>query len=982
MKRFVILWLSLLVCGATITAQTRNTGIVRGKIMDSLSSQPLKDATVSILDKSDSTLLVFGVSKVDGNFVVENIPFGTYILQVSFQGYSVIEKNFSISKAQPDFNAGTYHLSARSKDFGNVTVKTSPININGDTTEYNASHFKTKPNATAEDLLKKLPGVEVDKDGAVKAHGEDVKRVLVDGKRFFGDDPKTATRNLPTDIIDKVQVYDAQSDQSSFSGFDDGNREKTINIVTKKDRRKGIFGKASAGVGDNSRYMSSLSFNRFNGNQQISFIGQGNNINSQNFSIQDILGTMSSGNRGGGGMMGGGGGGGMFGAGAVMRGGMGSISNFLSGSSAGIATTWAGGLNYNDVWSKKTSVSGSYFYNNMRIDNNQDRFRETFSTNDSSLFNTNKYGSNNKNQNHRFNFEIDQKIDSFNSIIVRPTFSSQQSNNYSETNTFTNKALSKAPGNGSSLNDSKAINSSDNDGYNFNNNILYRLRFKKRGRSLSLNFSQGLSNSSSVSNNLSFTRYYFNGNALSDTLNQVSHTDRDSKNLGGNVSYTEPMGTKGQLEVSYNYNYTINTSDQQTMRFNKTTNLYDIAEPALTNAFENTNYSHRGGLNYRRQVNKELNYTLGLAVQNATLNSFNKTTNYTISQTFNNFFPTLSVQYSKNRTKNLRFNYRGSTRQPSVTQLQPVIDISNPLNIRSGNPDLKQEFSHNFGFFYTNFDIFTFKNFIVNLNGSLTSNKICNSYFINTGRAPVVVDGILLGTGAQYVKPVNLNGGYNLSAFVNYGFPIRKPKSNINLMTSLSHSRDVNLVNNEKSYTRNYVVSERIRYTLNYKEKLDLNFSSSRTYTMARYSQQSTGKNHAPNTDYFTQVFSIEPTYSPKSGWIFGSDFDYTINSGNSAGYNLSFPLWNASISKLVLKKKQAEIKLSVFDLLNQNKSITRTVEQNYIEDVRTTVLQRYFMISFIYNLRSFKGQQQQMPFPMNMIPRGADRQIRMLPPQ
>ncbi len=303
-------------CSTCLIAQTKNSGTVRGKLSDTTSHQNLKDATIAILDTNDSTMLVYGLTKADGTFSIDNIPFGAHLLMASFQGYKERYFTVNLSRTAPEANLGEVVMQTQPKELASVTVKAPPIVIKGDTAEFNAGQFKTKPNATAEDLLKKMPGMEVAKDGSVKAQGQDVKRVLVNGKRFFGDDPKMATRNLPTDMIDKIQVFDAQSDQSAFSGFDDGNREKTINIITKKDRRKGMFGKGSIGAGDQGKYAASTNLSYFNGNRQISFIGQANNINQQNFSIQDILGTMNSGGggRSSGGSSGGqrGGGGGMF----------------------------------------------------------------------------------------------------------------------------------------------------------------------------------------------------------------------------------------------------------------------------------------------------------------------------------------------------------------------------------------------------------------------------------------------------------------------------------------------------------------------------------------------------------------------------------------------------------------------------------------------------------------------------------------------
>jgi hypothetical protein len=954
MKRCLSLFAFILLSFVT-NAQTKTTASVKGKLIDSIAKQQLRSATLNVLSKTDSVLVSFAISKEDGSFTVFNVPAGEYLLFASFQGYETVYKPFTIDKSLTDANVGSIFLQMKAKDLGNVTVTQSPVTIKQDTVEFNANSFKTKPNSTAEDLLKKLPGVEVAKDGTVKAQGEQVKRVLVDGKRFFGDDPKMATKNIPTDMIDKIQVVDAQSDQSAFSGFDDGNREKTINIITKKDKRKGYFGKVTAGGGTDGRYTGNVNLNRFNGNQQIALISQVNNTNQQNFSIQDILGVMNLGGNAGGAVRAAVGGGG---AGRTMSTGGGGNTNSFLGGSSGFTRTIAGGLNYNDVWGKKTSVSGSYFYNNINNLNEQDKNRETL-TKDTSLISKSQNYTNNKNQNHRMNFEVDHKIDSMNSILIRPSISFQQSDNFNNTTSTSTK------GDFYNLNAVNQTNSSSNDGYNFNNNILWRHKMQKKGRTLSLNLSQSLSNSETDGRTMSYNKIYTNTNSvINDTTDQLTNTQRETKGFGSNVSFTEPIGTKSFLELSYNFNYSLNSSDQVTMRKNGLTGKYD-AYSQLTNAFENTNLSHRGNVNFRRVINKEWNYTVGLGLQRTKLESDNLTKNTQIEHWYTNYAPTVMLQYSKNRTKNLRFNYRGNTRAPSVSQLQPIQDITNQLNIRNGNPDLKQEFSHNLNVFYSRFDMSTFKNVFASLNGSFTQDKIGYEYTINEGRTPMVVDGIALIPGAQYSKPVNLNGGYNLSGFVNYGFPIKKIKGNLNFTTNLSHSRDVSLVNKTKSFTRNYGLGETLGFNMNIKDKLDLNLSSTSTYTFARYSQQPD-----QNGDYFTQVFSVEPTYTTKSGWVIGSDFDYTMYRGQAAGYNQTIPLLNASISKLLFKNKAGEIKLTCYDLLNENKSITRTVDQNYIEDIRTTVLQRYVMLTFTYNLRKFG--QQQMPGMFNMFRGGA----------
>jgi hypothetical protein len=906
-------------------------GRIAGRLTDTAGKQSLQAATVNLLDASDSTLVKFSLAKQDGAFEFTDLDPGKYLVQYSFQGYFTGYKAVELTASRLTAELGNIYMRTDANALeGVVVTSTPPIVIKGDTAEFNAGSFKTKPNATAEDLLKKLPGVEVGKDGTVTAQGEQVKKIYVDGKEFFGDDPKMATKNLPSDVIDKIQLYDAQSDQSQFTGFDDGNRTKSINIITKKDKRHGYFGKASAGMGTNKRYAVDASLNQFNGNRQISYVGQFNNINKQNFSGQDLVG--SSGNRGG------------------------LNNNLTSSTPTGIQRTWSSGLNFNDQWGAKTTFNGSYFYNDQRTENIQSTLRETYIKNSTSQFNEGNTTSITNNKNHRASFRLEHQFDSSNSILVRPSFSQQTNNNdytrISQT-TLGQKTL---------LNKANQVTGSQSTGYTFNNSILLRHKFKKRGRTISLNLTQALNNTTTNSSNLSNNTYVYNGIPRDSTIDQLNDIDRDGKTFGGTLSYTEPIGRKGQLEVNYSYNNNQNVSDKLTNNYNRVTGKYDLTDTILTNRFENSNISHRVNVNYRRQISNELSYMLGIGAQNARLESDNITRKTYLNNNYWNYFPMFMLQYRQSRTLNLRLRYNGSTSQPSATQLQDALNNSDPLNQSNGNPALKQSFSHNLNLFFNKLDMFTSRNMFAGVNASLTQNQISNQIITNIGTDSVTVDkGVTLGPGARYTKPINLNGGFSLSGFFNYSFPLKKPKSNINLGTNLSYTRGVNLnrnitnssdITDVKNVTNNYAVTERIGYTINVKERFDMNFSSYSTFNFINYSQSPSN-----NANYYTQRFSVEPTYSTPSGWIVEADFDYTFYRGQAAGFNPAIPLLNASIAKTFLKNKAAEIRLTVFDLLKENKSITTTPTDNYILYTNSNVLQQYFMLTFTYNLRNFGGR-------------------------
>ncbi len=912
-KHYLFLIIALYFFSNSVIAQR---GTLKGRLIDSVSHQSLSSASITVLDAQDSTLEVFGLSHEDGSFELKNISMGTFLVKITFQGYKTFRRKIALNKEKLLIDLGDVYLKIKTNELEEVIVTESPIVIKKDTIEYNAGSFKTKPNAVVEDLLKKLPGVEVAKNGTITAQGETVQRVLVDGKRFFGDDPKMATRNLPPDVVDKIQVYDAQSDQSTFSGFDDGSRTKTINITTKKDKRKGYFGKAMAGGGNEGRYESSLNLSRFNNNQQLSLLAEGNDINKQAFSVQDILGVAGRG--GGGGGIGGLGGG---------------------NSSNGITTIWAGGLNYRDVWGKKTDAYGSGFYNNVAINNQSNSLTQRFGNNpDSTQFANLVTSSLNKNQNYRFNYNIELPIDSNNSMIIRPNGSYQEStvNTHAGTNT-TIKAdtISKV---------NQQVNT-ENKGYNGTIEVLFRHRFHKKGQTISIHVNGGGNSNDGTGFNNSITNFQSFNNVLTRKVDQQNITASNAQNIGATVSYTHPIAKNQLLELGANHNYSISTSNKNTYAPNSLGD-YNVAVDSLTNNFENINESSRLTLGYRLQ-NAKFNLGITNGVQFANLSSTNRTNDtMPISRSYTNMYPTLNFMYNFTRTTNLRINYNGRTSAPSLTQLQPVPDNSNQTNITTGNPDLKQAFVSSLRLFFSSFDVFKLRNIFAMVNFNATNNGIISSITQYTSGPKA---------GTQRTTYVNKSGAYSVNGFFNYGFQLDNPKSNLNFTTNFSNSRNLSIINDVTNNTYNTTIGETVRWTMNINEKFDLNFNSNSSYSMAKNSLLP-----QTNTHYFSQSFWIEPSYTFNGGWVFSNDFTYTYYSGRTSGYNLSVPLWNAYISKLLFKKKNGELKLAMYDILNKNASVTRTVTNNTIQDIQGNVLKQYFSLTFAYNLRNFAGQAQQ----------------------
>ena len=952
MKNLYILLFAVLL-GFNSSAQKVH-GVVKGILQDSLSSTPLADATVSVIRLQDSALISFTLTSPNGSFEIKNLDAGNYDLMASFTGLQTIKKQFSISSINKVADLGIVKLDRFYKSMQEVVVHEAPVKINGDTLAFRADAFKTKPNATVEDLLKKLPGVQVDRDGQVKAQGENVQKVYVDGKEFFSNDPKLATKNLTADMVDQVELFDDMSEQAKFNRIDDGSRSKAINLKLKKDKKKGVFGKAYAGYGTKDRYDAGLNANIFKGATQTSIIAKANNTNNIGFSFSDMIGMFGSGGMGGGGFGGamGGGGfnivrGGPGGGGGGMTGGLGGLNLGTTGS--GITKSSQFGLNYRDTWSKYFDVNGSYFMNHVNTENLRSSYRTTFLA-DSTLLTDDVTRSKAENDNHRLNMNLIYTVDSFNSIIYNPNISYQKTyNNYTldTFSTYAQKADVKYL-----ANESRTLNESEGDGLNWVNNLIWRRKFRKAGRTLSVNLSGTYGQTQRENNSVINSKFYDQSGTLwmdraTDNLNL---TDNTTKNYSAGFSYTEPIARDKILEINYNRTDNRSESDREILS-NAGTGKYERID---SNYFRNRTQWDRFGTNLRI-VKKKYNYQLGIAVQKTSLESNNLSRQNFINQKFTNLFPTASFNYQFARSRSLRFNYRGSTRQPSTTQLQDIVDSTSYPNLYKGNPGLKQEFYNNITLSYNFFDIIKFRNLFAFITFNNTQNKIANSITQLPG-------------GVQFTTPVNVSGAFSVNGTFNIGFPIQKLKGgNFNTNTRIGYNRDVNLLDNIKNFTNNFNVGEDLRLSYNYKEKLDMGIGASVSYNSIKYTIQSRN-----NTNYFTHSYTADITYTMPAGFILSTDFDYTLNTGRSDGFNQNYAIWNGSLAKEVFRNKKGEIKLSVFDILDQNQAVTRNVANNYIEDVQSSVLNRFFMLTFTYKLNRMGGRN--MPAVMER----ATREIRI----
>jgi len=895
---------------------------VEGTVVDS-SAVALTGATVILLDQADSVLVSFSISDDKGRFLMKNVKPGDYVLQVTYLSYANYSNPVSVSVEQAVFNLGKITLFPENKQLDEVIVKAEhiPIMIKGDTIEYNAAAFQTKPNAVVEDLLRKLPGVEVERDGNIKAQGENVEKVFVDGEEFFGNDPKIASKNLPADAVDKVQVFDKKSEMAEFSGIDDGMEQKAINLKLKDDKKQGYFGNVTGGYGTTDRYEGKFNLNRFGKKTQFSVLGMGNNTNEQGFSLNDYINFMGGFQN----MMSGGGGGG---------GAMKLSLNFSDGgvplnmgAGDGLTTTWAGGLNFNRKWSSKTKLNSSYFYNNVKNDLERTVSRENLLENNSFRSEEENYRKSNS-TNHRLNLTFRHEIDSFQNIILRSSvnFNDAVLTNDGDTRTF----------NGEGLLENSSLRNYDSDGERFslNSNLIYRRKFNKKGRVFSADFGFKLNNDDRFGNLYAEDGFFIEdaANAFYDTTYQRQLFSSKREEYSARLSYTMPfLGKNKYLEINYALQ---NYSDNPRKEFYDRLIGTEVFNPILSNYYQMDYLYNKGGFNFR--YNKEkFKFNSGLSLQQSFLKSDILSEEIFIKKDYLNLLPRMSMTFDFQPTRNLNLDYQTSVREPSVEELQPVVDNSDPLNVYEGNPELKPEYSHNLSLFFMNYDQFSFTNLFINAFATYTSNKITNA------RA---VDSLF----RQYTQPINVEDDFFMEAGVSFSTPIKPIKSRINLNANFRYNDGILFVNNIENNTKRRALSFDVSIENRKKEIVDIMLGANLGQNQTKYSVS-----EELDQKYLNQTYYADLSLNLGEKWSLGTSFDYTFYSGESFGDSQKVPLWKASLSNFIMKNK-GQIKLTAFDLLNQNIGINRTSELNYIQEERIKSLGRYFLFSFSYSLSGF----------------------------
>jgi hypothetical protein len=882
---------------------------VSGRILNKKDKTPLDYASVSLKKLSADSAIVGAVTtSTNGTFKFNGVAPGKYRLFVGFIGFKSVNRDIELSSAKPNFNFGDLLLEDTGVTLSGVEIKgeTPPVVVKKDTLEISASTLKVKENAVVEDLLKKVSGVEVSKDGTVTAQGETIKKVKVDGKDFMGNDPLLATRNLPADMVDKIQIIDEMSEQSKFSGVDDGNRSKILNIVTKNGiKNKGFAGNNTIGYGTDKTYDANISVTRFNEQQRITFLGQFNNVNKQNF---------------GGGMRGGGGMRFSFGGGG--------------GSQPGITTTNAAGIDFGDTYDDGTQFTGSYFFNktslfNTNITKSQSFIGNNVVTNNSDLVSTNEL------INHRFNFMVDTKLDSATSIRIQPNISYSDNTGNSLTNYIRNNIAGNAVGLQNSISKSTSPTVS--------NELLLRRKFLRRGRTISLSLNTNVNQSDADNTNKNPETLTDNlNNTIVKNIDQLNANDVNSFSNSARLVYTEPMSKTTSLEFNYQNSYAHDNRKRNVFDFNTVTQRYDLVNIDYSNEFENTTWTNALGMSFNKNE-KKYNWNIGLAAQYTSRANDNISAGTLFRQEFVNLTPSGQFRYNFSNSKRLNIRYDGRTSQPSIDQIQPVRDNTNTQSVPVGNPNLKPSFSNNFRIFYNNFDFASYRSLFLGAFITQTFNSFANTQRVNND--PNSPDFGKIENGYT-----NVNGNYNANMFGNLSLPLIKGnKLNLQINGGLSSAKNTNITAGTENITRSLGLNNGYRLVSNL-DKLDLNAGISGRWDRSTYTIGQT-------TNYYTFAPNIDVSYLFPGAIRLQTDITYNKLTGRGAANNTDYTMVNAYISRQFFKNK-GTFKFSVNDLLNQNTGISRSATANSIVDQSYNVLKRYYMLSFTYSLTSIAGLQ------------------------
>ena len=905
-RHLLILFLIML----TIPTLAQQRGVdITGTVIEKETNEPIEQATVRLLGEKDSAMIGGVATARNGRFTLKNIKRGNYLLHISYVGFEPLFQPLRITGKTDPIKLGKLALTDGAIQLGEAVVigKAPEVSINNDTIIYKADSYKVTEGSMLEDLLKKMPGVEVDSEGKITVNGKEIKKILVDGKEFFSDDPKVASKNLPSKMIDKVQVLDKLSDMAKMTGFDDGEEETVINLTVKPGMKQGWFGNAFAGYGSEDRYEGNFMVNRFINNNQLTLMGGINNTNNMGFS--DLASTMFQG--------------------------MGGPRSRGGGAGNGITTSGNLGLNFSKEFNPKMTVGGNVRYSHSDNEAISKSNRQNILPGDSTSYYNENNNSNTKSDNVAADIRMEWKPDSLTQIIFRPSFS--YSNSHSREGSFFNTLNEEKD----TVNVGESNYLSDGEGYNINARLEFSRKLNSEGRVLSGSLTGGLSDSYNKGINYSNTEYMLLAAGQENELvDQRFRYDNKGFNYRVYLSWVEPIGHNNFIQATYSLRQNKQESLKNSYTRGSNSEEYNVLDTAYSKSYRNNFINQQVSLAFK-SIREKYDYTIGLTVDPSHSTSENfvgATTLSKLSRNVVNLSPMIRFNYKYNKRTNLRINYRGRTTQPTMTQLQPVADISNPLNTTTGNPDLKPTYTNNMMIHFQKFVPEKQTAFMVITNLNYIINAIVNKsvYVGNTGKKMTTYD--------------NVNGNYNGNIRLIFNTPLKNKRFSINSMTMGSFANTNGFINDEKNTNKNLVLMERagIDFRSDY---LDLGLNGNIRYNGTQNSLQGQSELNAFNygvggttTIYLPLEFKIE------------SDINWSTNSGYSDGFKQNEVLWNASASKSFLKGNQATLRFKIYDILKQRSNISRSVTASYTQDSEYNTLGSYFMVHFIYRFSIFKG--------------------------
>ena len=907
--KFILLAL-LLTVGLASRAQYR----LGGKVIDATDGQPLLGTTVTLTRSGDDKPVAGRSTDADGAFEFKNLEAGKYVVAVSFIGYKTQQRQVTLDK---DVSLPTIRIKADTRDLAEVKVAgvLTRQEQRGDTTVFNADAFKVNPDASTEDLLKKMPGISISGD-EVKAHGETVKRVLVDGKEFFGSDPTIALRNISADMVDKIEVYDRESDQSKFSGFSDGDDEKTINIMTKMGVAKGRFGNVYAGYGSDDRYEAAANLNFFHGDKRISIIGSANNINTQNFGRGDFMGVMNN---------------------------------------SGINKVASLGFNAANSWDEKGKLEVSYFYGNTQNDNESSGLREYYlaSADDSLRTYADMDDSHSENNNHRVNVRGEWKLSEKNQINLW-LGSSWQNNDRDNLSS----GIDRYDGNYFARDSMNSFNS--NKGLSFQADLTWNHQLNKPQRTISTRLSATINNNDADGNTFKLNQYNYSPH--NDVIAyQLNTNNSDSYTLGARLVYTEPfIADRLSGMISYSPNYTHSNGDKRVLADTVATptelpSNFEFS-PTLSSKKTTEYIRQQAGVGLNLKLS-DIRITAQVAIQNSQLKGDQEyPVAFTTDRTFFNVLPSLHIRSGKRgSSKMLRFRYRTSTSAPSVTQMQDIVDVSNTRVYTAGNSQLKQQYSHQLWFHAMKSNPKTSHSFFAMCMMTLTDDYVAKTSMI-CDRDTVLsqYDNLLLPAGTQFDRYENLDGYYSMRANVNYGMPVSWLGSNVNFTLGADLSVVPSLYNQVKSKSNTYKMNGGLTIGSSFSENVDFTVAYNGSYNIL---QSNSARTQSYN--YYSHTISCTANFIFFSHFVLNNSLSNQLTQGMGDDYDNNYIMWNAAVAYKFLSGRRAEIRFKVNDILDSNKSVSRQLSTTYVQTKNTTVIPRYFMLTFTYKLKSI-GQQRQ----------------------